>query len=116
MRERNGKNPETFGKGGRLMVAAVAIEQDLRDMIPRLLAREPAKVIAFKTAATPRSAANWQEGLHLPQVPHFIMLARQYPELRAKVLEWLDASTGDSGEDPSRVLNEIHRLIVNART
>lgn len=111
MQEKTGKKPETFGKGVRLMVAALAIEQDLRDMIPRMLAREPAKIIAFKATATPRTAANWQEGLNLPQVPHFIMLARQYPELRAKVLEWLDASTGDSGDDPSRVLNEIQKLI-----
>lgn len=90
---------------------ALQVEQEAREFVPRVLAREPAKVVAFKGGATQRSAENWQGGACLPQVPHFFALARQYPELKAKALEWLDASTGESGEDPARVLDEIARLV-----
>lgn len=89
---------------------ALQIEQELRDIVPRVTARQSAKVIAFNAGATQRTAENWQAGLNLPQGPHLIMLARQFPELRSKVLEWLDADSGD-GNDPSRVLDEIAKLV-----
>lgn len=111
-----GKDAETFG--GAVMGAALAlenVEKDLRAMLPRVLASEPSKVVAFKARATQRTADNWREGLNLPQVPHFIMLARQYPELRAKVLEWMDASTGDSGDNPQEVIDQIHKLLAKVR-
>lgn len=95
------------------MTAAVAIEQEYRQIIPEILRseRRSAKVIALFTGATPRAVENWREGYNGPSVPHFIMLAREIPELKAKVLEWLEAETGESGDDPSRVLNEIQRLL-----
>ena len=112
MREKTGEISETFG-ARRLMGAAVAsdIERDLRELVPRVLQQESAKVVAFRASATQRSADNWREGLNLPQVPHFLMLARQYPELRAKVLEWLDASTGEGATPPDAVLDQIAKLL-----
>lgn len=110
MREKNGVFTKTFGCQ-RMSALALRIEQDLREMVPRVMARESAKIIAFRTGAVPRSVENWQAGVCLPQAPHLIALARQFPELRSKVLEWLEAETGDSGDDPSRVLDQIAKLI-----
>lgn len=108
MREKTGGFTENLS--GRTMTAlAVQIERELREIVPRVMAGHSAKIIAFKAGSTPRTAENWQAGLNLPQGPHLIMLARQFPELRTKVLEWLDAEQGDS--DPSRVLDEIAKLM-----
>jgi transcriptional regulator with XRE-family HTH domain len=98
---------------GEDMSAALAIEQELVALVPSTLQRDrrSAKVIALRVGTTPKAVENWRQGNNLPTIPHFIALARQYPELRVKVLEWLDASTGDSGEDPSRLLNDIARFL-----
>lgn len=91
---------------------ATTIEREALELLPRLLQREPAKVIAFKAGVrSPRTAENWQTGVNLPQVPAFLSLARQFPELKAKVLEWLDASMGENEQDPARVLDEIAKLM-----
>lgn len=96
--------------------AVLKIEREMRDFIPTAVRRAgTAKVVALFADATPRSVENWSEGSNLPSAPALISMARHIPELKAKVLEWLDASTGDSGDDPSRVLNEIQRLL-QART
>lgn len=113
MRTKIGGNTETFGTKRRSMTAlAVTIEREALELLPRLLQKEPAKVIAFKAGArSTRTAENWQAGINLPQVPAFLALASQLPELKAKVLEWLDASTGDAESDPQRVLDEIAKLM-----
>ena len=98
------------------MSAAVAIEREMREFLPVAVRRAgPAKVVALFADATPRSVENWCEGQNLPSAPALISMARHIPELKAKVLEWLDASTGDSGDDPARVLNEIQRLLQGAQ-
>ena len=110
MREKIGAFTKTFG--GRSMTAlAIQIEQECREIIPRVTERQSAKIIAFKAGSTQRSAENWQAGLCLPQVPHFLALANQIPELKAKVLEWLGASARDSGENPPAVLDQIAKLL-----
>lgn len=70
--------------------------------MPRVAARGPAKVIALRTEATPRTVENWKTGEHLPGVPAFIEMARHDPELRAWVLEQLSVD-----EDPTRALAVI---------
>jgi hypothetical protein len=107
MRERNFRGAEKFP----MSALAATIEREAREILPRVIGRECAKVLAFKAGSTKRSAVNWQNGDHLPSVPHFIALARQYPELKSKVLEWLEASTGENERDPAQVLNDIARLL-----
>ena len=94
------------------MSAAVGIEREYREIVPRVLQQErrSAKVIALFTGATPRAVENWRDGLNGPSVPYFIALAREIPELRAKVLEWLEADSGQ-GEDPALVLDQIQKLL-----
>lgn len=83
-------------------MSVAAIRQELRTILPRVAAREPAKVIAFRTEATPRTVENWKTGEHLPSVPAFIEMAKHDPELRAWVLEQLSVE-----EDPTRALAVI---------
>lgn len=90
--------------------AALAyIEEEGQEIIRDIAIREPAKVISIRTGITPRHAYNLREDIGQPKLawPYFIMLAKQYPQLRTKVLEWLEAETGDSGEDPQRLAAEI---------
>lgn len=106
-----------FGKSrGSVVSAALAIEQEYREIVPRVLRQErrTAKVIALFAGTTPRAVENWRDGTNGPQVPHFIALAREIPELKAKVLEWLEADNG-AGHDPAKVLDQIQKLL-QART
>lgn len=94
------------------MGAVVALERQMREFIPTAVRRAgTAKVVALFADSTPRAVENWSEGQNLPSAPALISMARHIPELRAKVIEWMDASMGGSGDDPSRVLNEIQRLL-----
>ena len=113
MRERKSEITETFPGRRGMTALALRIEQEAREIFPRVVSREPAKIIAFKAGATPRSAENWQNGAHLPQIHHFIALACQFPELKAKVLGWL-GEKGDEGsrDDPEKVLHEIQTLLM----
>jgi hypothetical protein len=55
---------------------------------------------------------------HIPRraIGRDIPLRLPHPiPVRAKVMEWMDASTGDSGNDPARVLNEIQRLLTRGK-
>lgn len=82
------------------MNAAVAtIHQECRDEIPRIVRehRESAKVIAFKIGKTPRAVENIGQGNNIPSLPTAIMLARHIPQLKAKLLEWIEA---DHNLDP----------------
>lgn len=91
------------------MVAVATIDHEYRDLVADALRRDrrTPKEWARTTGATPRAVENWRGGLHGPSVPHFIALAREIPEVKAKVLEWLDASTGDSGRNPDQVALEL---------
>jgi hypothetical protein len=103
-----GTSPRKF----RRMTAALLLEREMRDFIPTAVRRAgTAKVVALFADTTPRTVENWSDGQNLPSAPALISMARHIPELRAKVMEWMDASTGDSGNDPARVLNEIQRLL-----
>lgn len=67
----------------------------MREAIPRVLRREPAKVIALHVGVTERTAENWSSAKNLPNAPSLLALAREYPELRRLVIAWLDAHDAD---------------------
>lgn len=69
------------------------IEDEMREAIPRVLSREPAKVVALLTGVTERTAENWCNAKNLPSAPSLMVLAREYPELRRMVLRWVDLET-----------------------
>lgn len=77
------------------MSALTKIEEEMRDAVPRILRREPAKVIAFRAGVTERTAENWASAKNLPNAPSLLALAREYPELRDLVLRWLDTHDAD---------------------
>lgn len=95
------------------MSAALAIERELVELVPTTLQRDrrSAKIIALHVGTTPKAVENWRQGMNLPTIPHFIALAKQYPELRLKVLEWLEAHQGDNDQDPAKLANELVRLL-----
>jgi hypothetical protein len=97
----------------QMSTALAHIEVEGAELIRSIARREPAKVIALKTGITPRHVYNLREEIGQPQLawPAFIAFAKQYPDLRTKVLEWLEASTGDNERDPAQVLNDIARLL-----
>ena len=66
------------------------IEDEMREAIPRILAHEPAKVVALLAGVTERTAENWCFAKNLPNAPSLMVLAREYPELRRMVLRWVD--------------------------
>lgn len=94
-------------------MSALAIAKEYREIVPRILKEErrTAKIIALRVDATPKSVENWRDGINGPSVPYFIALAREIPELKRKVLEWLDAATGESEDSPERVLADIAKLL-----
>jgi hypothetical protein len=72
--------------------------------------QETSKLIAHDIDTTPRTIEGQRQGQHLPSLPVGLALARKYPHIKKLFLRLMDAETGDSGEDPTRVLNEIQRL------
>lgn len=60
------------------------------------------------------SVENWHAARNAPDVPNFIMLARQYPELKATVMRWLDMNL-HSDPEAERLLNEIARYMQRRR-
>ena len=94
------------------MNAVLAIREEFREAVPRALqdTQHTAKIIAFRTGATPRAVEAWRNGYHGPSVPHFFALAREIPELRALALKWLEAeSTLDPETDRLRI--QIERAL-----
>jgi hypothetical protein len=90
------------------MNAALAIELEFRELVPRALqTREPAKVIALRVGATPRAVEGWRNGYHGPTVPHFLALAQQHPEIRAFIARHL----GFDAPNAKATLESIKRMI-----
>lgn len=98
----------------RVMSSALAIKEEMRRDVPVILAsvREPCKIIAFDAGITERGFEKNKAGESLPSLPVAIAYAKRIPAFREYLLRWLDAATGDSGEDPSRVLADIERLLM----
>lgn len=85
---------------------------ELQDTVAGEIDRETAKVVAFKLKVPQRTVENWQARVNRPSALNLFALSALYPAVRGKMFELLAAQAGDSGEDPSRVLNDIIRLIV----
>lgn len=92
-------------------MTALAIRKALVDEFPALMPREPAKVIALKIGATPRCIHGLRQGEHIPRADLMIALAREYPLIRRRLIELMDAEMGESGVDPQLVLDEIAKLV-----
>lgn len=91
------------------MNAALAIEQEFRELVPRALrgTQETAKVIALRVGATPRAVEGWRNGYHGPTVPHFLALAQQHPEIRAFIARHL----GFDAPNAKATLESIKRML-----
>lgn len=92
------------------MSTALAIKADLLDTVPETLRRisEPAKVISFKVKITERAVEKLRGSNHLPSLPVALALARHYPEFRELLVRYMDAQTGQTEEDPMRLLHNIN--------
>lgn len=90
---------------------AERIEYEARELVPRVLADEPAKVIALRVGATPRAAKAWKNGDHLPQAAHMLMLARVYPEIGAAVRQWLDMHMHEEVAHAERLLRDVQSYL-----
>lgn len=112
-----GRKPRTVLRNAPNFGSALSIRRELRDAMPAALIgiKEPAKVIAFRIDATPRAVEALRQGEHIPSLPVAIALARQYPQFKALLHQLMDAQTGDSGEHPARVIDEIERLLIALR-
>ena len=115
---------ESFGvrktKSGTLhrrvlrMGLALAIERDLMNEVPGAIQRikGSAKVIALKLGKTPRCIEGLRQGQHIPSLPVALALARLDPQFREVLKRHMDAETGESDENPARVLDEIQKLLM----
>lgn len=94
------------------MSAALTIREKLINELPQWVGdlREPAKVIAFKIGATPRCVQGLRQSEHCARADVLLALGKRYPAIRQKIMELMDAETGESGDDPARVLSTIARL------
>ncbi len=86
---------------GRKMksISLALIERELPDVVRQAVVADPrpAKQLARDVGCVPRQVENWRAGESLPNLPNFLALAREIPELRAAALRWLEA---DRESDP----------------
>lgn len=106
--------PKLYGKGG--MNSALAIKQDLKTRLPQVVQqiRESAKIIAFKVDTTDRAIEGIRSGEHLPSLAVALALARSYKPMRDLLRQYMDAQAGESGESPSKILNDVHQMLGKA--
>jgi hypothetical protein len=97
--------------------AALAMRDEIGAMLPRVLerTREPAKVLAFKVGVSKRTIESVKRNEHAISAGALIALAREYPGVKALVISLVNAETGDSGENPAAVLDQIHKLLAKVR-
>lgn len=94
---------------GTAMSAALAINYELRERIPLVLraTNAPAKVLSFAAGVSKRTIAGVQNREHVISAPALLALAREYPQVRALVLELI----GETDSDPARILEEIRKMV-----
>ena len=107
------KERNNYRKFQSMNAFALKMETDGNAIIRDIARRVPAKILAANANISPRHVYNLREEIGQPDLawPHFILIAREYPQLRTKVMEWLEASVGDNGRDPAHVLDEIQKLL-----
>lgn len=96
--------------GVRMNSAALRaeIEQQGGEIIAKIARREPAKILAFKIGIKPRHSYNLRTERPASEWPTFLLMAQQYPELRA----WVAKQLGfDSSPDAVAKLECIKRMI-----
>ena len=110
--------PQHIGKlpRGQRMTSALAIRETLMTSFPDLMPEKPAKVVAREIGATPRTIKGQKEGDHVPSLHVALALAQRYPHIREFLSRLMAAETGDSGEDPSLVLNDELRRQQHVQT
>lgn len=93
-------------------MSALALRQEGNAIVRQIARRESAKILAFNAEITPRHVYNLREEIGQPDLawPHFIKIAQQYPELRQRVLAWLDADNGQGG-NPQRLIAELQQFL-----
>lgn len=88
------------------------IEQEGRAIITKIAKREPAKIFAINVGIKPRHCYNLRDEETDTRWPTFVMMAMQYPDLRAWLLKKLGADgEGGTSDDNARTLVEIQRLL-----
>ena len=110
--ERSGK----FRSGGD-MSAALHIREGLAKMLPRVLQRThtPAKILAFDAGVSKRTIEGVRRGENQITVPALFALARKHPGIKALVYALAEAETGDSGENPSEIMNRFVNEMTRAK-
>lgn len=93
-------------------MSALAIRECLIVEFPRAIqqVQETAKVIAWNVDTTKRAIEGQRQGEHLPSLPVGLALARQYPPIKKLFLKLMEAETGDSGDEPAAILDQIQKL------
>ena len=89
--------------------AALAIHDTIDRELPVIMrqVREPAKVIAFKAGVSKRTVEAIRQQEHGISAHALLALASQYPAVKALVLRLI----GETESDPSKLLNEIAKLV-----
>lgn len=96
---------------GQQMITAHAIERELTEVMPRVVRRETAKILAFKAGVSQRQAEAIKAGHPTwRQAARFLALAQQNPELKAWVAKLLNM---DMQHDPRALalLDQIERYL-----
>lgn len=94
---------------------AQQVEAEMRELVPRVLANESAKVIAFKLGCPQRTVENWKARQCIPNAPHWKALCDLFPELRDKDLEWTAAQFGLDPLDETRLFQELQMFMLRRR-
>ena len=96
-------SPRLDCKSGNTMIAALA----LRDELPRVLPREPAKILAFKAGVSKRTIDGIRRGEHVISAAALLELARAYPPVKSLVMRLIGAEPGDD----TRILQQIADMV-----
>lgn len=107
-----GKNGRATSHGKLPRMSALQIRECLVVEFPRLLRAVPetAKEIALDIDTTPRTIEGQRQGEHLPRLDVGLALGRRYPQIRELYNRLMDAETGDSGDDPAHIVDQIQKL------
>lgn len=113
--DRSGDREVSFKLNARkLLPGRDAARRDIREVAAHVLQAEPAKVVARKVEATPRSVRNWTEGEHGMSSDCLIAAAQQYPEIAEYVIRAIFAGH-PGGERAASVLVQLHLDAERAR-
>ena len=107
------REPDKRTVKGKRMSAALAIRTELGREIPAILqnVQQSAKIIAIRAGVTPRCIEALREHEHGVSAHVLLALAQQYPAVKQLVMRLMDAETGDSGENPASIVEQIRRLV-----